>query len=197
MNVNKQVNGAYPNFIKPFFDRLSALVILFFTWPLFLILSIFIKLNSKGPAIFAQRRVGEGNHIFTIYKFRTMVNDHGSKAFTEENDPRITTVGKFLRKTSLDELPQLFNILKGEMSFIGPRPAQDFEKEMYGPLEFERRHVIKPGVTGMHQATFRSNSTLEQKVEMDMYYVDNISPLLDLKILYLTVRLLLKGGQNY
>lgn len=177
----------YKSIIKPFFDRLFALLLLIVLFPLFLIVAILIKLDSPGPALFIQKRVGKGGKLFSIYKFRSMVVNT-SNTFTSSNDPRITKTGTFIRKTSIDELPQLLNVLKGEMSFIGPRPSLEREEEMYGKENFHKRHLVKPGITGLHQALYRSDSTLRSKVLMDTFYVRKLSFILDVKILIWTFK---------
>lgn len=185
------MNGKfYLHYVKPFFDFFIAIVLQVILAPLFLLICLLIRLESKGPAVFRQKRVGLNNKLFTIYKFRTMVLNN-DKGFCTDEDPRVTRVGKFLRRLSLDELPQLFNILKGEMSFIGPRPAQKFEDVDYGVKEFQARHVVRPGITGLHQSKYRSNSTIEQKVSMDLLYIDKLSFKLDFLIILWTFKILL------
>lgn len=147
-----------------------------------------IKLDSKGPVFFNQERVGEDGELFTIYKFRTMVENaenKGSGYYVKKNDNRITKIGNFLRKTSLDELPQLINVLKGDMSLVGPRPTLEYQVEEYD--DFERKRLkMKPGITGWAQVNGRNNLSWPEKIKLDVWYFNNWSFLLDLKILFRT-----------
>lgn len=179
-----------------------GLVVLF---PVFFIIAIAIKLDSKGPAFFAHTRIGKNGKIIHMYKFRTMVQNAEDmiKDFNEEqmeefkrsyklkNDPRITKVGKFLRKTSLDELPQIVNILKGDLSIIGPRPVIEEELELYGNKKYKFLSVT-PGLTGYWQANGRSSTTYEERIKMELYYVDNCSLKMDIKIFFKTIISVLK-----
>lgn len=193
-------------FVKRLFDFISALIGIIILSPIFIILIILIKVDSKGPAMFGHKRIGENGKIMKVYKFRSMVQnaDEVFRNFTEEqkrefeinfkleNDPRITKVGDFLRKTSLDELPQLFNILIGNMSVVGPRPIVEKEVEKYGEFA-EKLFSVKPGLTGYWQANGRSDTTYEERIGMDMYYIDNRSILLDIKIILKTFTSVIKG----
>ena len=186
-------------------DILVSLIGLIFLSPLFLIISIAVKLDSKGPAFFVHKRIGKDGKIINIYKFRTMVDNAEGlirkftpeqlKKFNEnfklEDDPRITRIGKFLRKTSLDELPQLLNILKGELSIIGPRPVVSNEIERYGENK-EKFLSVTPGLTGYWAANGRSCTTYEERMQMELYYVDNISLKTDIEIFFKTIILVLK-----
>lgn len=168
--------------------------------PLFLLIGIIIKIDSKGPVLFAHKRIGKNGKMIKIYKFRTMFENAEDmiKSFTEEQlkefqenyklkqDHRITKVGKFLRKTSLDELPQIVNILKGELSIVGPRPVVENELEKYGPNRNKFLSVI-PGLTGYWQANGRSTTTYEERIKMELFYVDNRSLWLDIKIFFKTI----------
>ncbi|MCW1886367.1 sugar transferase [Luteolibacter flavescens] len=181
----------------------TALVVLA---PLMIIVAILIKVTSPGPVFFAQDRVGMNQRRFRIYKFRSMVVDAEAKkkelahlneiadgpAFKMKNDPRITAIGRFIRKTSIDELPQLFNVLHGEMSLVGPRPPLPDEVKMYEWL-FRKRLSVKPGITCVWQISGRSNTTFERWMQMDSEYIDNWSIWLDLKILVKTVPAVLLG----
>ena len=142
--------------------------------PVFLILAICIKIDSKGPVIFAHKRIGKNGKEFNMYKFKL------------ENDPRITRIGNFLRKTSLDELPQIVNIIRGDLSIIGPRPVTGEELEKYEENK-EKFLSITPGLTGYWQANGRSNTTYEERMQMELYYVDNQSLWLDIKIFFKTI----------
>ena len=188
------------NFFKRSFDIISASIGILFLLPLFIVLAILVKLDSKGPIFFSHKRIGKNGKIIGIYKFRSMVSNSEEifKNFTEEqkkefeknfkldDDPRITKIGWFLRKTSLDELPQLLNIIKGDMSVVGPRPIVRAEVEKYGVCA-DKLFSVKPGLTGFWQANGRSDTTYEERVQMDMYYIDNRSFLLDIRIILKTV----------
>ncbi len=176
---------------KPLIDFLGAVVLLVICLPLFIVLGIMIKLDSKGPIFFRQRRIGKDMKYFNIFKFRTMVVNNQTDQYTVSNDPRITKLGSFLRKSSLDELPQFINVLIGDMSMIGPRPSIEREIADYGLAKFKRRVVLKPGVTGLHQSTLRSKATLRQKLLLDAYYCRKCSFLLDMKIIFLTFKIVL------
>jgi len=189
--------------IKGLEDRiLSALIILMIS-PLLLVLAILIRLNSPGPAIFRQQRYGFNNNFFTVYKFRSMRNDAGDAkggAQATRGDARITRIGAFIRKTSLDELPQLFNVLKGDMSLVGPRPHAVAHNEEYAKLidQYLSRHKVKPGITGWAQIHGLRGETdtpdkMEMRVQYDLYYIDNWSLWLDIRILF---RALLVGFVN-
>lgn len=186
-------------------DVLISLIGLIFLSPLFIIISIAVKLDSKGPAFFVHKRIGKDGKIINVYKFRTMVDNAEGlireftpeqlKKFNEnfklEDDPRITKIGKFLRKTSLDELPQLLNILKGDLSIIGPRPIVSNELERYGENK-EKFLSVTPGLTGYWAANGRSCTTYEERMQMELYYVDNISLKTDIEIFFKTIILVLK-----
>lgn len=178
--------------IKNIFDIIVALIMIIILSPLFLIISILIKVDSKGPVFFKQERLGKNGQVFEIYKFRTMCDNAvtiGSGIFTFENDPRITKIGKILRKTSLDEIPQLINILKGEMSFIGPRPPLPHHPNKYEnyPEKQKERFLMKPGITGLAQAIGRNSFTWDERIELDVEYINNFNIFLDLKIYIMTV----------
>lgn len=178
-------------FIKRAFDIFVSLflIILLTVIPVLIIIPIAIKLNSKGPAVFTQERVGKGGKVFKIYKFRTMripedsIAPDGTQLTPKE---RITKVGRFLRKTSLDELMQLFNVLFGHMSLVGPRPTLPYQVERYTP-EQHKRHNMRPGVTGLAQVNGRNELTWTEKIEFDVKYVETFSLWLDIKILFKTV----------
>jgi lipopolysaccharide/colanic/teichoic acid biosynthesis glycosyltransferase len=179
-------------FSKRFFDIFFALFFLFFLSPLFLVIALLVRSNSPGKAFFFQERVGKAGRIFVIYKFRTMGTGAGGPVLTEKNDPRVTSVGKILRRTSLDELPQLLNILKGEMSFIGPRPevpsiVATYSEEQRGVLE------VLPGLTGWSQIHGRDDLDIPTKLGYDLEYARRVSFLLDLEILLRTPSLLISG----
>lgn len=179
-------------FVKRAFDIFGSICGLIFLSPLFLVVAVLIKLESKGPVFYRQERVGRDNRVFMIYKFRTMRQDAEKQTgpiWAKADDPRRTKIGEFLRKSSIDELPQLINILKGEMSIVGPRPerphfVEKFKKTIPRYLE---RHRVKAGLTGWAQVHgLRGNTSLEERVKYDLYYIENWSLLLELKILVKT-----------
>ena len=191
--------------VKRIIDVIISTIGLIVLSPIFLILAIIIKLDSKGPVFFAHTRYGKDGKKFKMYKFRTMyenaqdmINDFTPEQMKEwkenfklQDDPRITKVGKFLRKTSLDELPQIVNIINGDLSIIGPRPVIEEELEKYGDNK-EKFLSVTPGLTGYWQANGRSSTTYEQRMEMELYYIDNISPKLDVKIFFKTIESVIK-----
>ena len=166
-----------------------ATILLVLLSPIFIIVSIAIKLETKGPVIFKQIRSGKHNKVFTLYKFRSMTANNDFYNTKEED--QITKVGKFIRKTSLDELPQLFNILKGEMSFIGPRPwITDYAK--YFTKHQMRRLEVLPGITGLAQCSGRNNLNIKDRINIDVKYVDHISLKMDLYIFFKTIKSVIK-----
>lgn len=179
----------YKRFIKRILDLLLATILLVLLSPIFIIVSIAIKLETKGPVIFKQIRSGKHNKVFTLYKFRSMTANNDFYNTKEED--QITKVGKFIRKTSLDELPQLFNILKGEMSFIGPRPwITDYAK--YFTKHQMRRLEVLPGITGLAQCSGRNNLNIKDRINIDVKYVDHISLKMDLYIFFKTIKSVIK-----
>jgi len=187
---------------KTIFDFLFALISLILGLPLFLIIILLIKFSSRGPIFFIQKRLGKNQKPFKCIKFRTMHpeaedildnliknNEHLGKEFKEthklKNDPRITNIGKFLRKTSLDEIPQFINVLKLEMSIVGPRPIVEEEIEKYG-VSISKVLSIKPGITGLWQVSGRNNLSYKRRVNLDCLYVNNINFLIDLRIIIRT-----------
>lgn len=175
--------------VKVLIDLLASALALIMLSPLVAIIATAIKLDSSGPIIFTQKRAGREGKPFVICKFRTMVIEaekRGAGVFVEENDARITRVGRFLRHTSLDELPQLINVLKGEMSLVGPRPTLPYQVERYEERQWGRLKV-KPGVTGWAQINGRNALTWPERIELDLWYIENWSLQLDLKILMRTI----------
>jgi len=179
--------------IDVFFSLLLSLILL----PLMLIITILIKLTSNGPIVLKQKRIGENEKKFTLYKFRTMKIDaeRNGAQWATKNDPRVTPVGRLLRRTHLDELPQLLNIIKGDISFVGPRPERpEFVSQLEEKIPYyEIRHLIKPGLTGWAQINYRYGASIEdahEKLQYDIYYIKNCSLLIDVLILLKTVRLL-------
>jgi lipopolysaccharide/colanic/teichoic acid biosynthesis glycosyltransferase len=176
----------YPNIIKPLIDRLGALLLIVLFSPVILMTAVLVALTIGRPIVFSQQRPGLHGKIFTIYKFRTMTNEKDPHGMLLPDEKRLHGVGKKIRSLSLDELPQLLNVLKGEMSFIGPRPLLVEYLPLYSPHQ-ARRHEVKPGITGWAQVNGRNAICWEEKFRYDVEYVDNKSFLLDLKILFLTV----------
>jgi undecaprenyl phosphate N,N'-diacetylbacillosamine 1-phosphate transferase len=186
-------------FCKRLIDLAGAVVGLLLTLPLTLSAAVAIAVTTPGPVFFIQERVGQGGRLFRIYKFRTMVDgaeNIGDGYRVTANDQRITTVGKILRKTSIDELPQLLNVLKGEMSLVGPRPTLAYQVEKYTPRQ-RRRLEMKPGITGWAQIHGRTQLTWPERIEYDLWYVENWSLALDLKIIFRTFSVLLNTKQIY
>ncbi len=192
-------------YIKRFMDVILATIALVVLSPIFLIIAIAIKIESKGPVFFKHTRIGKNGKIIKLYKFRSMVINAEEliKSFTPEqmkeykenykltNDPRITKIGKFLRKTSLDELPQLLNIIKGDLSIIGPRPVVTDELKKYG-ANTEKFLSVTPGLTGYWAANGRSCTTYEQRMQMELYYIDNLSLKMDIKVFFKTIEAVIK-----
>ena len=177
--------------IKRIADILMSIIIIILTSPIMLICAIGVKLSSKGPVLFKQQRVGKNKKLFNMYKFRSMiVNDEQDTAWSSKTDSRRTKFGSFLRKTSLDELPQFFNVLKGDMSIVGPRPeipyyVDQFKEEI--PL-YMVRHQIRPGITGWAQVKgLRGDTPIKDRIEHDIYYAEHWSILFDIKIFMMTV----------
>lgn len=173
--------------VKRCLDFIIALIMLVCLSPVMLISCILIKLDDGGPVLFKQKRPGKDGKIFMVYKFRTMSVKTKDENGRELSDfERMTSVGSILRKTSIDELPQLLNILKGEMSFMGPRPLLVEYLDLYSEEQM-RRHNVLPGISGWAQVNGRNAITWEQKFEYDVYYVDNLSFALDMKIFFMTI----------
>jgi len=181
----------YKNFFKPLFDRVLALILIVLLLPVYIVIALLIYVKLGRPIVFAQHRPGKDEKIFTIYKFRTMSNDVDANGELLPDEQRLYGVGKKIRSLSLDELPQLFNVLKGEMSFIGPRPLLVEYLPLYNQ-EQKKRHNVKPGITGLAQVNGRNAISWEEKFKYDVEYVKNLSFWLDMKILYLTVLKVLK-----
>lgn len=177
--------------MKRFIDILVSSTLLVVLAPLFVILAIAIRIDSPGNPLFSQTRIGLGGRPFKIYKFRSMVQSAEKQGFqTAAGDARITKVGQFLRKSSLDEIPQLLNVLKGEMSLVGPRPFVPVQEKDFPADFWKKRHTVRPGITGLTQSKFRSTATYELIIEYDGYYVDHASTALDLKIAFMTLKIL-------
>lgn len=206
-----------PAWFKRFFDLIAATILTILLLPFFAILALLVKRSSPGPILFVQERLGRNGRPFRFYKFRSMRHDAddfvhrqftamfingdkdgcqkrngGKELFKLEQDPRVTPIGRWLRRTSLDELPQLLNIIKGDMSLVGPRPPIAYEIENYQPWHFERLKVI-PGLTGLWQVMGRSRVSFDEMVHLDLHYINHWSLLLDLKILLRTIPVVLRG----
>ena len=182
--------------MKRFFDILCAASALALLAPLLLAIALIVRIDSPGPVLYRQTRVGLGGKTFSMYKFRSMVTnaDRIGGYQTQQQDPRITTSGRWLRRTSLDELPQLLNVLKGDMSVVGPRPDVPQQQSLYLRNDWTLRHSVRPGITGLAQATLRSDATTEQRLQLDLDYVGRHSLLFDLRIILMTVRQLWTKG---
>jgi exopolysaccharide biosynthesis polyprenyl glycosylphosphotransferase len=178
--------------VKRAADLVLGIILFVVLMPFMVLSAISIKLTSRGPALFAQKRMGKNEKPFTLYKFRTMKNGESGPLWTTDSDKRVTFVGKFLRRTHLDEFPQLYNIIKGNISFIGPRAERMELAEYYGELpRYEIRHIIKPGLTGWAQLNYKPSTSLEEakeKLEYDIYYIKNRSLVLDFLILLKTAK---------
>ena len=195
-------------YIKRSFDIIMSLTAMILLFPVFLIIALMIKLDSKGNIIYKHKRIGKNGKYIYLYKFRTMytnskeileeilkdskVKEEWENNFKLDNDPRVTKVGKFLRKTSLDELPQLLNILSGDMSIVGPRPVVDDEIEKYGI--FKKKFLsVTPGLTGWWACNGRSATTYEDRIKLELYYVNHRSIKLDLLVIFKTIGAVVKG----
>ena len=179
-------------YFKRIIDFVASLTALIILSPLMVLSAVLVKFGDGGSVFFKQRRPGKDGKIFTVYKFRTMSEKTEDENGRELSDvERMTKIGSFLRKTSLDELPQLFNVLKGDMSFIGPRPLLCEYLELYTPYQM-RRHEVLPGISGLAQVNGRNAITWEEKFDYDVYYVDHMSFWLDLKIIFKTIKNTLK-----
>lgn len=187
--------------MKRFLDILAAALALIVFSPLLAVTALLVRMDSKGPVIFKQARIGKDGKVFEIYKFRSMcvgAEQTGSGVYSGKGDARVTKVGKVLRATSIDELPQLVNILKGDMSFIGPRPPLTYHPWTYSeytPAQL-RMFEVRPGITGWAQVNGRKDVEWHRRIELNVWYVDHMSLLLDLKILFLTFYKVLKNADN-
>lgn len=201
---------------KRLLDIAAALALITMLAPLLAVLAALVRITSAGPSLFRQERLGIGNRRFTMFKLRTMHLDNddrihrdyvasmlssageavateGQRLYKLEADPRVTRVGAFLRRTSLDELPQLFNVLRGEMSLVGPRPVLPWEAEMFAE-QYQRRFSVKPGITGLWQVSGRSRLSMQEALDLDIEYVARRSFVLDLQILFRTIPAVCRGG---
>jgi len=188
-------------YFKRFFDIILSLIVLIVLSPVLLIIAILIKIDSKGPVIFKQERIGLYGKVFEIYKFRTMcVNaEHtGSGVYSGKGDPRVTRVGRILRATSADELVQALNILKGDMSFIGPRPPLTYHPWPIEEYSKEQRRMfdVRPGITGWAQVNGRKNVEWNRRIELNVWYINHLSLWLDVKIFFMTIFKVLRNEEN-
>ena len=183
----------YKHFFKRLFDFLIVLLALIVLSPFLLVITIILHIANKGAgAFFTQERPGRNGKIFKVIKFKSMTDERDAKGNLLPNDQRITKIGKFIRKFSIDELPQLINVLKGDMALIGPRPLMPRYLELYSSEQM-RRHEVRPGITGWAQVNGRNNITWTEKFKLDVWYVDHISLWLDIKILFMTIKNVLAG----
>jgi exopolysaccharide biosynthesis polyprenyl glycosylphosphotransferase len=202
-------SAGWPRLLKDAIDRVAAAVGLVLLAPMFVVLAVAIQLDSRGPVFFRQTRVGRDGRCFAMVKFRTMVvgaerlqgdlvrrNEADGVLFKLRADPRVTRVGRVLRRFSLDELPQLWNVLRGQMSIVGPRPSLPAEVALYDQ-HVGRRLLVKPGITGLWQVSGRSDLSWEQAVRLDLFYVDHWSPTMDLLIVLKTFSAIVKGWGAY
>ena len=189
----------YKHFLKRFFDIVASFLLLLISSPVLLIIAIAIAIDSRGPIIFKQIRLGKNGKEFPIYKFRTMVvNAEKSGVYSDNKDPRVTRVGRILRKTSLDELPQMVNILVGHMSFIGPRPPLTYHPWPIDEYTDEQRRMfdVRPGITGWAQVNGRKSVEWNKRIELNVWYVDNVSIWLDIKIFFMTIFKVFTNADN-
>lgn len=187
--------------VKRFLDVTASFLGLVLLSPLLLAVSILIKIDSRGPVIFRQKRIGRNGKVFGIYKFRSMcvgAEKTGSGVYSGKGDARVTRIGKILRATSIDELPQLLNILKGEMSFVGPRPPLTYHPWKYEEYtDFQKRMFeVRPGITGWAQVNGRKDVEWHKRIELNVWYVDHMSLLLDIKIMFMTAFKVLTNADN-
>lgn len=176
----------YRNFFKPFFDKLIAFIALVIASPIFIVVPLLLAFFQNGKVFFTQKRPGLNEKIFLLIKFKTMRDDKDGNGELLPDDQRLTWIGKIVRKTSMDEIPQLLNIIKGDMSFIGPRPLLVEYLPLYNE-EQSKRHLVTPGITGWAQINGRNTISWQKKFEYDVWYVKNQSFLLDLKIIFMTI----------
>lgn len=191
----------YRNVLKRLIDILISGIILLILWPLLLILALLVRLDSPGPALFRQERIGKDGKVFSILKFRSMCQnaEHtGSGVYSGKGDARVTKVGKILRATSLDELPQLINMLKGDMSLIGPRPPLTYHPWPIEQYTEEQRRMfdVRPGITGWAQVHGRKEVEWHERIKLNVWYVDHVSLWLDIKIFFMTIFKVVTNADN-
>ena len=191
----------YRAFIKRVLDVIFAIVLLILLWPLLVLISVAIRIDSRGPAIFKQARLGLNGRVFQIYKFRSMCADAESMesgAYAGKNDARVTRVGRFLRASSMDELPQIWNVLKGDMSFIGPRPPLTYHPWPIDAYTEEQRKMfrVRPGMTGWAQIHGRKRVAWQERIRLSVWYAENLSLWADVKIFFVTIVKVLTNADN-
>lgn len=191
----------YKDYLKKIIDLLFGFLIFIFLIPILIFLSLFVFLSMGGPIFFKQERIGKNNKPFIMYKFRTMREPKVGENRLLSDADRVTKMGAFLRKTSLDELPEIINVIKGEMSLVGPRPLLDLHLELFDDQQL-RRHDVKPGMTGLAQVMGRQSLSFTQRTDLDVKYVENLSLWLDVKIIVKTILVVLgadgiKTGQKF
>ncbi len=191
----------YRHFLKRLFDILLSLIGLLVAALPMLVIALAVKLDSKGPVLFRQERIGRGGRVYEILKFRSMcvgAEHTGSGVYSAKGDARVTRVGRFLRMTSLDEIPQFFNVLKGDMSFVGPRPPLTYHPWPFEEYTEEQKRMfeVRPGITGWAQVNGRKKVEWHRRIELNVYYVDHLSFLMDAKILLMTVSRVLRNADN-
>ena len=191
----------YRKFGKNAIDTVLSLIVLVILSPLLIMISIAIKLTSPGPVLFKQQRLGLHGNVFTIYKFRSMIvgAEHtGSGVYSGSGDPRVTAIGRFIRRSSIDELPQLFNILKGDMAIVGPRPPLTYHPWPIEQYTEDQLHMfdVRPGITGWAQVHGRKSVEWHTRIKLNIWYTEHVSLLLDLKILLMTVFKVLRNDDN-
>ncbi|MBQ7373256.1 MAG: sugar transferase [Clostridia bacterium] len=191
----------YKHFFKRFFDIIFSLLGLIVTAIPMLIIAVAIKIDSKGPVIFKQERLGKNGRVFKILKFRSMcvgAEQTGSGVYSGKGDTRVTKVGKFLRKTSLDEIPQLFSVLKGDMSFVGPRPPLTYHPWEWDKYTAEQKRMfeVRPGITGWAQVNGRKDVEWNKRINLNVWYIDHLSLWLDIRILFMTVGKVFTNANN-
>ena len=184
--------------MKRLIDILLSLVALLVLWPVLLLTALAIVLDNGLPVFFRQTRLGLGGRQFSMLKFRSMRNNAAATGpyFTQANDPRITPAGRFSRRTSIDELPQIINVLLGDMSLVGPRPDVPAQRGLYTAADWAQRCSVKPGITGLAQAKIRSDGTEKQRLDLDLSYTRSVSVWLDLKIMWWTLARVTGKGSN-
>jgi lipopolysaccharide/colanic/teichoic acid biosynthesis glycosyltransferase len=191
------VTNKMENAMKRTFDIFVSFLAIILFFPIMLVICLLIVLETRGGVIYSQLRVGYKGKLFNIYKFRSMISNEGNAGdfYTKKNDSRITKVGACIRRTSLDELPQLFNVLKGDMSLVGPRPNALEQRSTYTEKDWVFRASVRPGITGLHQAILRSEATFEQRKKLDFEYIKKRSFFFDLYVIWLTaLQMISKGG---
>ena len=193
--------GIYNRIVKRLLDLLMAILALILLSPLLLITALAVKLSSKGPVIFKQRRLGRNGKEFNFYKFRSMVvnaEKTGSGVYSGKGDPRVTKIGRILRATSIDELPQLINIIRGDMALIGPRPPLTYHPWPIGEYTEHQRHMfdVRPGITGWAQTHGRKDVEWHRRIELNVWYVEHVSFPLDVRIFFLTIFKVFSNADN-